>query len=189
MRRVLVRNALRALLVLAMAFPATVLADPPPWAPAHGYRAKGKHKGHAYTVPFGIAQGTCYRELVGSVLGGAAGGALGSQVGKGSGKTAAVVGGTILGVIVGGAIGRSMDRIDQACVGQILEHAPDRSRIRWMNHDDGRGEYAVLPQRTYQDRAGRYCREYTATATVDGRTQEVYGTACRQPDGTWQIIG
>lgn len=32
-----------------------------------------------------------------------------------------------------------------------------------------------------------YCREYTNRVTVGGRVQESYGTACLQPDGSWQI--
>src|SRR5579871_6127966 len=33
-----------------------------------------------------------------------------------------------------------------------------------------------------------YCREYTATAVVDGKPQQTVGTACQQPDGRWQIV-
>lgn len=32
-----------------------------------------------------------------------------------------------------------------------------------------------------------YCREYTQTFTVGGETQKGYGTACLQPDGSWEI--
>ncbi len=32
-----------------------------------------------------------------------------------------------------------------------------------------------------------YCREYTRNINVGGRVQEGYGTACMQPDGSWQI--
>tara|TARA_R110000787_G_scaffold99110_8_gene203617 strand:- start:356 stop:751 length:396 start_codon:yes stop_codon:yes gene_type:complete len=32
------------------------------------------------------------------------------------------------------------------------------------------------------------CREYNATAVIDGRRVPVYGTACRQPDGSWRIV-
>jgi hypothetical protein len=35
---------------------------------------------------------------------------------------------------------------------------------------------------------GLTCREYQATATVGGRPQESYGTACLQPDGSWRIV-
>ena len=32
------------------------------------------------------------------------------------------------------------------------------------------------------------CREYTSTTTIAGQPQNVVGTACRQPDGTWRIV-
>jgi hypothetical protein len=112
---------------------APAFADPPPWAPAWGARAHGKakyknkHKYRQarnvalYMTPFGLDMGRCNRERLGQVLGGAAGGVLGSTMGKGDGRTVAIIGGTLLGVLIGG----SMDRIDQNCVGQVLEHAPD----------------------------------------------------------------
>jgi hypothetical protein len=31
------------------------------------------------------------------------------------------------------------------------------------------------------------CRDYKATATVDGTEQQIVGRACRQQDGTWKI--
>ncbi|HET7593887.1 MAG TPA: hypothetical protein VFK49_00470 [Stellaceae bacterium] len=31
------------------------------------------------------------------------------------------------------------------------------------------------------------CREYQATAVIDGKSQPIYGTVCLQPDGTWRI--
>jgi hypothetical protein len=34
----------------------------------------------------------------------------------------------------------------------------------------------------------QYCREYTSTATVDGKPQETVGTACQGPDGRWRIM-
>lgn len=32
------------------------------------------------------------------------------------------------------------------------------------------------------------CREYTKTINVGGRTQQGYGTACLQPDGSWEVV-
>jgi surface antigen len=174
-------------------FSVAAYADPPPWAPAHGHRAKhkGKDKDHiVYAVPYGIDHGQCDRglvssEVVGGVIGGAVGGVAGAQFGKGRGKTAATIGGTIVGVLVGASIGRSMDDIDQNCVGRVLEHAPDRRRVNWASE---RGdEYAVIPLRTFQN-DGMYCREYQTAGTVGGKMQHVYGTACRQPDGAWKIM-
>ncbi len=36
--------------------------------------------------------------------------------------------------------------------------------------------------------AAPYCREYTKNVTVGGRVQQSYGTACQQPDGSWQVV-
>jgi hypothetical protein len=33
----------------------------------------------------------------------------------------------------------------------------------------------------------QYCREYTEMVRVGGRLQPSYGTACYQPDGSWQV--
>ncbi|MBI1309472.1 MAG: hypothetical protein GC129_06490 [Proteobacteria bacterium] len=32
-----------------------------------------------------------------------------------------------------------------------------------------------------------YCREFTQTITIGGKTQKGYGTACLQPDGSWEL--
>ncbi len=172
---------------------APVKADPPPWAPAHGYRnkhkGKGKNKNYAVApapVPFDIDMGRCNRELLGGVLGAAAGGAAGSQIGKGDGKLVAIAGGTIIGYLLGGAIGRSMDEVDQNCIGQIMEHAEDGQDIIWNNPRNG-AVYEVRPQETWQQKNGEYCREYTAEADINGKKQQTYGIACRQEDGSWKL--
>jgi hypothetical protein len=35
---------------------------------------------------------------------------------------------------------------------------------------------------------GGNCREYQTTTVIEGRPQPTYGTVCRQPDGSWQIV-
>ncbi len=154
----------------------------PPW---YGHDRYGR--GQYYQPPYGVYSNTCYREDLGTALGAVAGGVAGYQVGGGHGKTAAVIGGTIIGALIGGHIGRSMDDVDQNCVGQILEHAPPNQPITWQDRSGG-GQYQLTPSEAYQDRQGRYCREYQSTATIGGRVQQTYGTACRQPDGSWQIM-
>ncbi len=191
------RAAAAALIaVCTVVWSAPVSADPPPWAPAWGYRAKhmGKGKGknkhrvqQAYTPPYDIGLGRCNRDLIGGLLGGAAGGLIGSRFGKGDGKLAAVAGGALLGLLIGGSIGRSMDQADRSCLEQSLEHAQDGQRITWSNPDSGT-RYQVVPTKTTTMADGRYCREYTTTATVGGKVETVYGRACRQPDGAWQIM-
>ncbi len=156
--------------------------NPPPWAPAYGN--SGGQRGRQ---PVDLGTGSCNRELLGSLLGAAAGGLAGSQIGDGRGQLAAVAGGTLLGFLMGGTIGRNMDEVDQNCVGQALEHAQDGQQIAWNNSQTG-AQYQVVPTRTVQGSDGRYCREYTATSVVSGRNQQTYGRACRQPDGSWQIV-
>ena len=36
--------------------------------------------------------------------------------------------------------------------------------------------------------AKEYCREYTKTISVGGRAVQGYGTACRQRDGSWEVV-
>jgi hypothetical protein len=35
--------------------------------------------------------------------------------------------------------------------------------------------------------AKEYCREYTKTVSIGGKAERAYGTACQQPDGSWEI--
>jgi len=162
---------------------------PPPWAPAHGYRRNHHERWREYglvAIPIDIPMGRCNREVMGQVLGGAIGGIAGSQIGDGTGRLIAVAAGTLVGLVIGGEIGRSLDKADQLCMDQAFEHAPDGSNIRWNTPDR---QYTVTPRSTVQEENGRYCREYSMDADVGGRVEQVFGMACRQPDGSWQLQG
>ena len=39
-----------------------------------------------------------------------------------------------------------------------------------------------------QAQAEEYCREYNKTVSINGRAERAYGTACRQHDGSWEIV-
>ena len=39
-----------------------------------------------------------------------------------------------------------------------------------------------------KDWKGEQCREFQQTITIGGKTEKAYGTACRQPDGTWKEV-
>ena len=164
-------------------------ADPPPWAPAHGWRAKHKHKKEKYVyyreVPYDIGIGRCNRDLIGAVLGGTVGGAIGSQIGDGAGRTVATVGGVLVGAVVGGAIGRRMDDRDRACVAHALDLAPDGRAVSWANPETG-ARYELRPLGLYQAADGRSCREYVTEAVIEGESRRIRGVACRAPDGAWQ---
>jgi surface antigen len=124
------------------------------------------------------------QEQTGMVIGGALGGALGSQVGGGQGRTVATVIGTLLGASVGGNVGRSMDETDRIKVSRTLENVRTGVPTEWRNPDSG-NQYTVVPTRTYET-AGTPCREYTVNGTIGGKKEKIYGTACRQPDGSWR---
>lgn len=54
--------------------------------------------------------------------------------------------------------------------------------------DDEGVSGSVTTTRTGRSTSGRYCREFQQTITVGGKAEQAYGTACRQPDGAWEII-
>lgn len=150
------------------------------------------HRGWPYRTaypqaPLDLDMGRCNREVIGQILGGAVGGAAGSQIGDGNGRLVAVAGGTLLGFLIGGEVGRTLDQADRLCVDQVLEDAPDGRSIVWTDSRTN-ARYEVTPRETYEASGGRYCREFLSKSTVGGETVQTYGTACRQPDGSWQIV-
>lgn len=126
---------------------------------------------------------------IGTVLGGVGGGLLGSTIGGGSGKTVAIIAGTLIGAWVGREVGASLDRADQAHAQQAFNQAstgPVGNTVRWNNPQSGNSG-SFRPVRDGYDTQNNYCREYQTTVTVAGKTEQAYGTACRQPDGSWQL--
>lgn len=126
-------------------------------------------------------------EGVGGLTGGVVGGLLGSQFGGGSGKVAAAAGGALLGAFIGSNIGRTMDRQDRLEMHRALETAPVGRAVTWRNPDSG-NQYSVKPTRTYYTNNQQPCREYTTHALIGGKSQEIYGRACRQTDGSWRTM-
>ncbi len=141
------------------------------------------------------------REQSGAVLGAATGAILGAALsdhhhgwrGRGGGPSgAAIVLGAIAGGLVGSSIGRDLDRADRQAMSranyQALEYNRSGEPSHWYNPDSGHSG-DVTPQPAYEQSPGEYCREYTQTINVGGETKQAYGTACRKPDGSWEIIG
>jgi len=48
--------------------------------------------------------------------------------------------------------------------------------------------YAPAPAPAAAVAPAAECRDFSTTNVIDGRPQEVHGTACRQPDGSWRIV-
>lgn len=130
------------------------------------------------------------KQTVGTLAGAAGGAVIGSQIGGGTGKLAAVAVGTLLGGVIGSEIGRQLDERDKMLHQQAYEQArsaPIGETITWDNPNNShRG--SVTPVREGTSSSGNYCREFQQTIYVGGQAEEAYGTACRQPDGSWKVV-
>ena len=135
-------------------------------------------------------QGRGNKELIGAGSGAIIGGVLASNIGGGSGQLWATGAGVLLGAVVGSEIGKSLDRADRVYLGQANQRAqtaPIGETVSWSNPDSG--NYGnVTPVREGTSNAGRYCREFEQTIFVAGRQETGIGTACQNPDGTWEVM-
>ncbi len=130
------------------------------------------------------------KEKVGVVSGALIGGILGSKVGGGSGQLWATGAGALLGAFAGSEIGKSLDRADRAALGQAntrAQSAPIGETVSWDNPDSG-NYGSVTPTREGESSYGRYCREYEQVIYVGGQQETAVGQACKNDDGTWEIV-
>ncbi|ALJ16169.1 glycine zipper 2TM domain-containing protein [Sphingopyxis macrogoltabida] len=122
------KKLLCAAVLAAVALPAApALADPPPWAPAHGKRAKdrGLYDSYGrYYEPRRLSHGDrvwrgrdgqyhCRRDngTTGLIIGAAVGALVGRELDGGRDRTV----GTIIGAAGGGLLGRAIDRGELKC--------------------------------------------------------------------------
>jgi surface antigen len=126
-----------------------------------------------------IAGAGCATESgTGAAVGAGAGGIIGTAAGgAGWGIFGAAVGG-LLGYGVGHQVEVENERRMAAALeaNQPTTWAPEQGRV-----------YTVQPQPIYYAQ-GRQCREFRLLAESDGRPRHVYGTACRAPDGRWEVV-
>lgn len=196
MFRQLRKSSLVTGFALATLFVAQVAqADPPPHAPAHGWRAKHDphyagfrgYTGYHWDRDYGISGGRCNRDQVGTVVGAVIGGAIGSTVAKGDSRIIAILAGATIGAIVGREIGRDMNDSDRACMGHALEIGHDGQRIAWNGASPGVGYAMTLGDGFERD--GRDCRRFTLERELDGRRLREPAAACRVADGEWRLVG
>lgn len=130
-------------------------------------------------------------EVVGTLLGAAVGGLVGSQIGGGTGNKIAIGAGVLAGGLIGNRIGQRLDCRDieyhTSTAQSSLETQRTGTTQTWSNPDSGHSG-TVTPTKTYIAADGKPCRDFTQTISVDGQMEEVRATACRQEDGTWQIV-
>ena len=90
-----------------------------------------------------------------------------------------------INVYIGSFFGTVLDGNDRYNVQYALETVPTGNAVVWNNAATGY-RYSVTPVRTWQAPDATYCREYTTVGNIGGRQQQLYGKACRQPDGSWE---
>ena len=67
----------------------------------------------------------------------------------------------------------------------LATSAPIGETIAWR---EGNATGYVVATREGTSSSGRYCREFQHEISVGGKREQGYGTACRQPDGSWEVI-
>lgn len=120
------------------------------------------------------------------VLGGAAGGALlGQAIGR---DTEATLIGAAVGGLLGYVVGNEMDKFDRRELNQAYEFGQSGQTTAWQNPDSG-NVYQVTPQPVYTTPAAsnKPCRRAEILATIEGRTEKTYTTACRSNSGQWEL--
>ena len=126
------------------------------------------------------------KTAIGGLGGATVGGLIAAAAGGGgAGIAAGVIGGALLGGLVGNYLDDRDKKMAAESANKALESTPSGQSVAWNNPDSGHSG-TVTPVRTYQS-GGTSCREYQQTVTIDGKQERSYGTACRQPDGSWKV--
>ena len=93
--------------------------------------------------------------------------------------------------VYGQDAGTQLSAPEQRAMTDTLQYALENNKTNhasdWTNPDLNHSG-AVVPVKTFQNDQGLPCREFITTITIGGVAQQGYGTACRQPDGTWKIV-
>jgi len=178
-------------IALATLWSVDALADPPPHAPAHGWRKKHDpyyvgYTGTQWERDYEVTSGHCNREQVGAVLGGVAGGVVGSKVASPDNRLVGIIIGAAAGALIGAKIGRELDDGDRGCFGHSLEIARPGARVTWENPRTG-VRYALVPGEGRKDGATS-CRDFVLEAVAQTGQVKRSGRACQESPGVWKIM-
>lgn len=83
-------------------------------------------------------------------------------------------------------IGRQMDRSDRQHTRDVLKNNRTGQTLDWVNPATGR-RYAVTPQETFSQAGNQPCREFVISSGSGAQARRSTETACRRPDGGWEI--
>ncbi len=92
------------------------------------------------------------------------------------------------GGLAGGAIGKDLGSADQRAARdaeyKALEYGRTGTPVAWKN---GSNHGEVVPGASYRVNAYT-CRDFVHTLYIGTQQQSARGTACRQPNGSWQPV-
>lgn len=99
--------------------------------------------------------------------------------------------GIIGGGLVAGSLGSELSRKERRSAIEAeyraLESTPAGEAVAWGNGKDGRSGEVVAAQ---PYRVGSQdCRQYAHKVEMRGETKTAKGTACRNEDGSWTLLG
>ncbi len=128
-------------------------------------------------------QGENTKGVQGAAIGAVSGALIGQAIGR---NHQATLVGAALGTMLGYIVGNEMDKYDRQHLNYAYENGPSGQPTTWHNPDTG-NTYQVIPQPAYSQPSEpeRPCRQAEILATIDGKTQKTYTTACRDNDGRW----
>ena len=121
----------------------------------------------------------------GVVIGGTSGALIGQAIGR---DTEATLIGAAVGTVLGYIVGNEMDKYDRQELNQAYEYGPSGQSTTWQNPDNF-NSYQVIPQPAYTrpQQPQTPCRRAEILATIDGKTEKTYTTACRNSAGQWEL--
>jgi len=170
--------------------------DPNRQAAGPNYDNRADRWSQRYSRTYSYNDDIYYRECrnspdpAGVIAGALIGGLIGNAAGQG--RTGATVAGVVVGGAVGAALTSDLDCEDRSYAYRTyydgFNSGRPGSQYQWRNpRNNHRGEFRVGAY--YNDPDGFRCANFTQTIYVQGRPQQARGRACRQPDGTWTIVG
>ena len=82
-------------------------------------------------------------------------------------------------------VDQQMSEKDRTHMLQVLEFNRSGAASSWSNTASNKA-FTITPQETYSGAQGT-CRDYSATVNAAGNLEQSQGTACRLPNGGWEI--
>lgn len=131
--------------------------------------------------------GCVSNEGIGTFFGAATGAAVG---GIATGNTGGAVVGAIAGGMLGNIAGANLNAANRRAAAEAeyraLEYGRVGAPVQWKGTGGRYGDVVAGAPYQVNDFS---CRDYTHTIYVDGEPKVGRGTACKQGDGSWKLIG